>query len=149
MAFAYLTKKQVEFPDGTVTIHKLSWRSLQGARLTRAMDQAASMRNIGGEILKALRSETVEAAVNKVKEEKTDIDKRRLARYDEYDRGSLLVAGIEVWSYGELNAKAIDDLPEDMAERLHHEILDLSLPALEPEKVDAEGKEGSVLSTSY
>lgn len=147
--FASQTTKVVEFPDGAVTIQKLSWRSLEKARQARASDQAAGLRNIGGDILKALRSEAIEDLSKQLKAKSASADERRLARYADFDRGTLLQSGIKAWTYGEVKPELIEQLPEEDAERLHHEILDLSLPPLDPVKADAEGKEGSVPSTNY
>jgi hypothetical protein len=144
--FAGQTKKTVEFPDGSVTIHKLSWRSLEKARQARAVEQANGLRNIGGDILKALRSEAVEDLTKQLKQKQSSEDERRLARYADYDLGQVLYAAIESWTYGELNQAQIDQLPQDMAEKLAHEALDLSLPPLDPAKAEAEGKDDSVPS---
>lgn len=144
--FATQTTKVVEFSDGAVTIQKLSWRSLGNARQARASDQAAGLRNIGGDILKALRSEAIEDLSKQLKAKSASEDERRLARYADFDRGAVLVAGIKAWTYGDLTPALVDQIEEDRAERLHHEILDLSLPPLDQAKADAEGKEHSVPS---
>lgn len=145
--FASQVKKTIEFEDGSVIIRKLSWRTLERARQARSGEMAAAARSYGGDVIKALRSETLDELAKKVAEKRADPEERRKARYAEYDRGTLLVAGIESWPYGELNPERIDLLDEEQAERLHQELVDLSLGPLEVAEAEALGKGAAVAST--
>lgn len=138
--FASRVKKQVEFEDGSVTIRKLSYHSLEKAREARTAVQAASMRNFGGDVLKALRNEDLGEVAKRVAEQKPGPKEQAKARYAEYDRDSVLVAAIDSWTYGDVTPKAIYDLEEERAARLHREILDLSLPPLESAAAEEQQK---------
>jgi hypothetical protein len=127
--FAKHSTKVVEIGDVQVTVRKLSWKSLEKAKVAKSAEQAASLRPYGGEVVKALHSpELTEAAAN-LKKKKNDPGERLKAHYERFDRSSVLYAGIVSWSIEDkVNPEAIDDLEEAVAEELHRQIVDLSAP---------------------
>jgi len=129
-------KDTVEFPDGSVTIRKLSWKSLEKAKEAQSITAATSLRAYGGDLMKALRSDTVNEAAKLHAEKKASQSEQVKARYAEYDREAVLSKGIDSWSYGELNPERILELEEETADKLHRAILDLSLPPIDKEAAE-------------
>ena len=149
--FASRITKDVDIQDGAaivvVTVQKLSGRSLQAARDARSQAQLGSLRGASREMLEMIRSPQLDAAAEKLaaqrKSEATDPDAQRKARYNDYDREHVLLAGIVRWSAKpDKSPEAIADLDEDVSQKLHEAILDLSLPSLDPAKVEAEVGKG-------
>lgn len=139
MLFASQVTKDIVRGEDTITIRKLSGKSLQKAREGRSMDQTSYLRHLGAELFRVLRSEALDEAAKKLeamKEAKTP-EERRKARYGEYDRDLVLNAGILRWSCGDLTPDRVADLPEEDAQALHEAILDLSLPPLDASEADA------------
>ena len=135
-----------------VTIRKLSGRSLEKIRQQKSIEQAPPLRAYGAELLKGLQKELDEAAkaLAAAKAAK-DTDSRRKERYDAHDRVSTLVAGIVRWSCQDkvaLEQKSIEDLDEDVMQRIHEEIVDLSCGPLTAEEAQAQEGESTGRSTA-
>jgi hypothetical protein len=142
--FASQVTREVQIEDVTVTIKKLSGRALEKASEARQLAVAENMRRMGGDVLKSLRDIKTADVVGE-----PDYAAATKARYGQYDRTAVLVAGILRWSAQvPPSTAAIEDLDEDTAEQLHKAILDLSLPPLDPKEFEAQQGKGSGLSTS-
>jgi len=128
--FASDTKRDVPVGDVTVTVRKLSGRSLEKASEAQSISAATVTRSFGPEVMKVLREGRAEQTP----------EQRTASRYQAYDRQSVLVAGIMRWTSPVPLAQGIDDLDEESAELLFRAILDLSLPAIDPEAVKAAEK---------
>ncbi len=126
--FASEVKKDVLVEGVTVTVRKLSGRSLEKAAEARQIALGATVRSFGSDLIKTFRE---------TKREETP-EAQKAARYAGYDRSAVLVAGVASWDFErKLNPEAIDDLEESAAEFLFREILELSLP---PAEVAAEAE---------
>jgi hypothetical protein len=137
--FASKVTREVTLDGGErVVIRKLNHASLDRAREAQSSKGARSLRDFGGEIVKVLRSEEfVELKTKKAE----DPDAPRKARYAAFDRGVVLTAGIQSWTAEvKLSAEAIQDLDDATAQRLHEEIIDLSLPPLDPKAAEEKEK---------
>jgi len=132
--FASKITKEVEVGDERVTVRKLSYAALDRAREVRARDGAVSLRNYGGELVKVFRSE--EFAEAKAKQAADP----RAARYNAFDRGTVLVAGIASWTVGDVTPERIGDLDDESAQLIFEAIVDLSLPPLDLRAVEAARK---------
>ena len=139
--FASRTKKVVTLKDGDddvqVTLRKLSGNSLKKLRDAKQSEQIAVSRAVGGEVMAALKSIPDNEELKAKKAAKAGT---REEVYDNYDRHSTLVAGIEGWTSPRplMGKDGIEDLEEADAEFLFHEVIDLSDPALEA--AEAAGK---------
>ena len=112
--------------DHSVTIRKLSATTLDKARDARSADQAKTLRNYGGDILKAIRSEEVNTAAAAKPEVKVDA---KVAHYATFDRELVLNAGIVSWTVPEkVNPDNVSDLDEPSAKAIFEAIIDLSSP---------------------
>ena len=141
MGYVKNVNTDITLSDGaTVTIRKLSARSLERASDARQIGVAESMRKMGGDVLKSLRE--LEQP-KKEEPKKLDPEAAKKARYASYDRGTVLVAGIVRWSYGEVETDPLSQVDEQAAEEIHEAILDYSLPPLDPEEHEAERGKGS------
>lgn len=146
--FASQVKQTVEIESVSVVIRKLSAVSLEKAAKTKTGEQIADAKGFGADMLKAvldpaIQDARVEAAAEKAKEEAPGEK-----RFRDFDRMSVLRAGIESWdaTYPEdhdekkLAGKAIpvatgiDDLDEESAEALFRKIVELSVPTKEEEE---------------
>jgi hypothetical protein len=146
-----------------VTIRKLSGVSLEKAMEAKRIDSIQTVKAYGAELLGLAqgRSEELKAKiaerrasqpavvepvvvvepVPETPEQKAKrLKERQEARYEMYDRQLVLQAGIVRWSVKDtqVNYDNIADLDAEIAEKLHREILDLSLPSVDVE--DARGK---------
>lgn len=139
--FASRVTKDVELDGGErVVIRKLNHSALERARDARSSAGAKSLRDFGGDILRVLRSEEFTEIQQKRAQDET-VESRRLARYAAFDRNVVLQAGIVSWTADvKVTPEAIGDLEEPIAQRLHEEIVDLSLPALDPKQAEEQGK---------
>jgi hypothetical protein len=140
--FASKVTSQVVFPDGVVNIRKLSGAALDRAAEARQMTVTRLSRVMGPELIQAFHSPEVEAAAATLAEpvSAATLELRRTARYQLYDRMTILKSGITSWTYDE-KLDAVEDVDEDSAKQLHEAILDLSLPALtEQEREEAQTK---------
>jgi hypothetical protein len=127
--FASVITSVVTVGDERVNVRKLSARTLGEARDARQAAQAKTLRNYGGDLLKAIRSESLDAAAQKIAEAKLDEAAARRARYDEFDRAVVLGAGITSWSCDRpLNSESISDLDQEASDKIFEAIVDLSIP---------------------
>lgn len=133
--FASKVTKEVVLDGGErVVIRKLNHAALDRAREVRSSAGAKSLRDFGGEILKVMRSEEF-SQLKQARDESPEAAKA--GRYAAFDRNVVLQAGIVSWTAEvKLSAEAIDDLDEPSAQKLHEEIVDLSLPPLDPKKAE-------------
>lgn len=136
MGFASKVTVEITLPDNErVTVRKLNYTVLDRAREVKSSQGAKSLRDFGGEIVKVLRSEEFTEIKAKKAE---DPDAPRKARYNSFDRGTVLLAGITSWTYPEkVTPENIQDLDDESAQAIHEAIVDHSLPAIDP-KVAAE-----------
>lgn len=148
--FASRITKDVEAHDGdtlvTVTIQKLSGRSLRKAQEAAQAAALLSMRAASKDMLQVWNSKEVEAAADKLaeqrKREAADPKARAKARYAAYDRDAILLAGIVRWTANKPVAEGLEDLDEETSQKLHEAILDLSLPPLDPVEAEAQLAKG-------
>lgn len=140
--FAARVKKQIELKDdegktGFVTIRKLSAKSLDKCREQKQLAGITVTSKLPSEVIKAFRESGPPVVdLTKVKtpaEERQDL-------YDTFDRDATLVAGVESWTFDVPLQRGLDELDEETALLLFHEIVDLSYP---PAEVVA-GKEKNV-----
>lgn len=138
--FASDCRKPVEVGDVQVTIRKLSARVLERAREARSAAQVKSLRDLGPEMVKVMKSDGLEAVAQELKRDESAVKRQR---YGAFDRQTVLAEGIVSWTHSRpLDSAAIADLDEETAELLHEQILELSLPPLdraESEAVEAKG----------
>jgi hypothetical protein len=135
--FAKTVTKDVEIGDEIVTVRKLSGKKLQQAREVKRGEQVQNMRDLGAEMIRAFREERdkqtvalkAEALPIPAKElTLEELTKARKDSFSEYDRDTVLVAGISKWTHkNPVNPENIADLDEETAQKLHSEILDLSI----------------------
>lgn len=142
--FASRVKKTVTITDGDetvdVVIRKLSARSLDAAEEAAQARAIKKSRDAGGELVKAFReTATVRPA---------DAAARTLSRYRAYDPDTIVRAGVESWTSKVPVETGVQDLDEEAREKLHREILDISLPPLDPAEAEAAGKGDSGASIS-
>jgi hypothetical protein len=112
--------KTVEIPgeDTTVIIRKLSHKQLKTAAKARQSEGVGFMREMGGELLKALRDVDGE----KVKK----LQDMQEADVTNYDRDVLLQEGIVSWTYEVSLPGGTDQLDEPTAKFLSEEIFNFS-----------------------
>jgi hypothetical protein len=118
--------KRVEIPheEGEfMEFKKLSWKQLESASEISSDALMVKIKNMGGDIVKALRETT--------QEQKADPKQG-------YDRESILRKGIVKWSYdAPVTPDNISDLDEETAAWAFKEILDMNLPRSEEEVKNA------------
>jgi hypothetical protein len=126
-----------------VTIQKLSGRSLEKARVQQTIEQAGPvLRSFGGDVVKSIRSETLDEAAKQLKLQTQSVEARKKAYYASFDRESVLIAAVRRWSCEDrkkLCPESLADLDEKSAQQLHVEIIELSAPFDASEA--AEGKD--------
>ena len=134
--FANKITKVVTVKDGdedvSVTIRKLSARSLDKASLARQAAIAETARTLGPDMLKAFQDADA-------KKDAVAILDPAEARYGAYDRGTTLTAGIASWTAKIDLQEGINELDEDTADFLFKEIVALSVPTPEEQEA-ASGK---------
>lgn len=114
--------KLVDIPNETesAVIRKLSHTQLKAAAKVRQSEGVGFMREMGGDLLKALK----DADSNKVKE----IQEAQAANADNYDRDSLLKMGVVSWSYKVSLPDGTDFLDEPTAKFLAEAVFEFSRP---------------------
>jgi len=127
--------KEVQIPNEkeTAVIRKLSHKQLKDAAKARQSEGVGFMREMGGELLKALK----DADVDKVKK----IQDAQEADVSNYDRDVLLKFGVVSWTYPiapmSLTADGVgnglDELDEPTAKFLAQEIFEYSRPETKAE----------------
>jgi len=122
MALVTNITKSVEIPNEKVSaiIRKLSHRQLKEAAKARQSEGVGFMREMGGEMLKALR----DVDADKVKK----LQDAQEANLDNYDRDSLLKFGIVSWTYDSKLPAGTDDLDEATAKFLAEAVFEFSRP---------------------
>lgn len=113
-------KRQIPGEDHHAVIRKLSHKQLKNAAKIRQTEGVGFMREMGGELLKALR----DADNDKVKK----IQDAQAADVTNYDRDTLLQQGIVSWSYDARLPEGTDELDEPTAKFLAEEIFNFSRP---------------------
>jgi len=132
--FASRITSEVQLGEERVVIRKLSAFTLDKARDARQATQARSLRNYGGEILKAIRSENLDKVAEEAgvkAEPSADVKAAaKAARYAEFDQELTLNAGVVSWTVADrkVNPESIADLDEKSAKVLFEAIIDLSAP---------------------
>lgn len=140
MALVTNITKDVDIPNETekATIRMLSHTQLKEAAKARQSEGVGFMRELGGELLKALR----DADTDKIKK----IQDAQEANVDNYDRDTLLRLGVVSWTYAippiSISAEkgvgnGLDQLDEPTAKFLAQEIFEFSRP-----ETKAEAKNG-------
>lgn len=130
--------------DDSCVIRKLSHTQLKQAAKIRQSEGVGFMREMGGELLKALK----EADNDKIKK----IEEAQASNVSNYDRDTLLKLGIVQWTYPVLpiaptpfdkDAKrgvdGIDELDEPTAKFLAEQIFEFSRPETKSEAKNASG----------
>lgn len=125
MALVTNITKTITIPDEdqSVVIKKLSHTQLKSAAKARQSEGVGFMREMGGELLKALKDED-NAKIERIQEAQE-------ASLLNYQRETLLRLGIISWTYEQPLGKdneATDDLDEPTAKFLAKEIFDFSRP---------------------
>ena len=137
MALVTNITKEVQIPNETetATIRKLSHTQLKEASKARQSEGVGFMREMGGELLKALR----EADTDKIKK----IQDAQESDVTNYDRDTLLRHGVVSWSYSippiSLSEEkgvgnGLDQLDEATAKFLAEQIFDFSRPETKSER---------------
>lgn len=123
--FASTKLQEVAFGDERVTVKKLNHVALTAAREEKGRQQIRGLRDLGGDLLKVIREENKN---QKAAEESPDEATARKARYDAHDRRTVLLSGVVSWTMGpQVTVEKLDDLEEDVAQKLFEAIVDLSL----------------------
>jgi hypothetical protein len=142
--FAKQVTKDVAVGEEIVTVRKLSGKTLQKARDARRVEQVQNMRDIGAEMIKAFREEREKVAqarpealpIPAKEPTKEELEKARKDSFADYDRDTVLVAGVVRWTAKvPVNSENIADLDEESATLLHNEILDLSVQPVNTEEL--------------
>ncbi len=148
MALVSKITKNVDIPneDHTATIRKLSHVQLKMARKARQSEGVGFMREMGGELLKALRETNPDT--DELKNKMKKIQDAQESDISNYDRDTLLLFGVVSWSYdvapigpgsqdGTVRAIGLDDLDEPTAKFLAEEIFNFSRPETKEEVKNA------------
>ena len=130
--------RKVVLPDGEATIRKLNHKKLKEASRRQQIEGIGFMREVGPELMKALRSEDA-ASVDR-------IQRTQEAALSNYDRDTLLQMGVVSWSYDPQitdsnRVEVLNDLDEPTAILLSEFIFRFSRPETEQEA--GEGQPGS------
>jgi hypothetical protein len=133
--------KEVPIPgeDEQVIIRRLSHKQLKEAAKARQSEGVGFMKEMGGELLKAIRDtkEDAEATAKKLKE----LQEKQESDVSNYDRDVILKYGVVSWSYpiAPLSltpngvSNGLDELDEDTAKFLAKEIFEYSRPLTQVE----------------
>ena len=128
MGLAAHKTKDVELPDGVVVIRKLSHKKLRDAAKDQQSEGIGLMREIGPELLKALRDSDAKTV--------DTIQKTAEASRTNYSTDALLRKGVVSWSgkgfdvplTDDVRVELLDDLEPDTAEALADAIFEFSRP---------------------
>ena len=117
--------KVMELPDGKITIRKLNHKKLREASKRQQSEGIGFMREVGPELMKALRSEDA-AGVDR-------IQRTQEAALSNYDRDTLLQMGIVSWTYqpqitDSNRVEIINDLDEPTAVAISEAVFHFSRP---------------------
>jgi hypothetical protein len=130
--FASYVTRTVAIPfdePHTVTIQKLTAKSLAAARQATVAASMELVKAIGGQAIGRELADLGSAAVaDQVEQVQADPLRR-------YDRSTVLAKGITSWTYSEpLTPERLDDLTDEAADFLARAILTLTLPNGDAEK---------------
>jgi hypothetical protein len=130
----------IQLPDGEwADIRKLSHKQLKEAAKVRRSEGFETMREIGAELIKAMR-DSVDTA--DLQEKVKRIQDAQAADVHNYDRDVLLKKGLVSWTYPDAPLPdATDDLDDPTAEFLAERIFLFSRPP-SPAVAEAERKNG-------
>ena len=135
--FASDIRSTIQVGNVEVVVKKLSKRSLDKAREAKSIATALQLKAFGGDLLKALREDTVAEAVESLRAKQNGPEARKAAFLATFDFEHVLNAGIVSWNAArKLDPAAIADLDEDSASTIFHAILDLSIPPSEAVEAD-------------
>jgi hypothetical protein len=157
--FASKVTSKVTIGDVVVTISKLSGKALaEAADVQHERVVLSALRltqQAGPQMQEALAARAEEKRAEQERAEAgqaaatVDADAVREQRYRQYDRATVLRAGVRAWvSVSASDEKlppvstGIDDLDDDAAEQLRRAILDLTLPPVDAESLETERKNG-------
>lgn len=134
---------QIPGENESVVIRKLSHKELKEAARARQSEGVGFMRELGGELMKALRDEDND----KIKR----IQEQQEANVSNYDRDTLLRRGVVSWTYSvppiaptpladaKTTRDGIDELDEPTAKFLAQAIFDFSRPDSKEEAKNVSG----------
>lgn len=117
--------KAVELPSGgNATIRRLSWKQMEQAADLQRSKQTGQMKEMGGELMKAI----IEAKNSKDAEKKiAELQDAQERSASNYDRGTVLTLGVASCDLAESLTEALDGLNLPDAKFLHEEIVSYSL----------------------
>lgn len=139
--FASKTTKEITVGELRVTLQKLSRRVLDEASDAQRVKVAKMFRDAGPSFTAALQAEN--SRRTKKVEAVPTLEERRNARYASYDPDVVLRKGIRTWSSPTKISEGVEDLDFETSELLFHELIDMSLPALEPKAEEETSKNDS------
>lgn len=133
-------------PNEWFELRRLSWKQLKLARKKQEEADREDMKALGAEFVAVMmhqaHDETDDQHDARIERAKRVIDKRQWD-VDQFDRETLLMKGIALWSYGQpVGADTIEQLDEVTADWAARQLIELSRPLTE-----AEQKNGSAGST--
>ena len=133
MALVTNITKTVDIPgeSESAVIRKLSHVQLKAAAKARQSEGVGFMREMGGELLKALRDEDT----SKIKR----LQEAQEANLENYDRDTLLKCGIASWTYGAALPEGTELLDEPTAKFLAGQIFEFSRPETKAEAKNDSG----------
>lgn len=136
MALVTNITKTIPVPgeEESVIIRKLSHKQLKEAARVRQSEGVGFMKEMGGELLKALR----DADGEKIKK----IQDAQEADVTNYDRDTLLRWGVVSWTYPvkplvDVGTNGLDELDEPTAKYLAEQIFEFSRPETKTEAKNA------------
>lgn len=135
--FAASVKSTVAIGEVSVTIRKLSAKSLDKAAEATQAAAAATARAFGADMVRAVQDATRDIAP--AAPVVLTVEQQKKARYGAYDRGSVIRAGVVEWTAPEKLPEALEDLDEEATQQLHEAIIDLSLPPIDPKVAEGKG----------
>jgi hypothetical protein len=115
--------RAIELGTRTVVVKALSAKKLGKARAISRAEAIATAKDTGPDLIKAFRELSKAEANDEITPEM-----RRAVLYQQFDRTTVLQAGIVSWSDGEVPADPEDVLLETEAQKLHTAIIDMSVP---------------------
>ena len=119
-------------PGEWFEIVPLSWKKLELARDKMSKQNLDTMKNIGAELMKALRSDD-EAAVRSAL-------KRQRYEESQFDTATILEHGVLDWSYeGNVTEEALEQLDERTMAWCKQVIIDVTRPPDEDEEKNSSG----------
>lgn len=121
--FASKTTKDLQFGEDTVKIRKLSGNQIDQAHEIKSREQIKNLREMGGELLTALRAAPAEIEKAQANIEAKKANKRQ-TRIDALDRSSVLASGITVINGS--TAFDLADIEEMVSQSIFEAVVDLT-----------------------